>query len=78
MDAEAVGTRTFVLDTIDRMSGGDMNGVSVSSDGAVRAGLSLGSAPILGGHRGVLGGDAGRRIDAPRHEPERQGVPSGR
>lgn len=45
-DAEAVGTRTFVLDTLEKMSGGDLKGVAVSSDGAVRAGLTLGSAPI--------------------------------
>ncbi len=45
-DAEAVGTRTFVLDTLDKMSGGDMKGVSVGSDGNVRAGFTLGNAPI--------------------------------
>src|SRR5688500_8856554 len=45
-DAEAVGTRTFVLDTLDKMSGGDLKGVAVSSDGAVRAGFTLGNAPI--------------------------------
>ena len=45
-DAGAVGTRTFVLDTLDKMSGGDLKGVSVSSDGTVRAGLTLGSAPV--------------------------------
>lgn len=45
-DAGAVGTRTFVLDTLDKMSGGDLKGVSVSSDGTVRAGFTLGSAPI--------------------------------
>ncbi len=45
-DAEAVGTRTFVLDTLEKMSGGDLKGVSVSSDGAVRAGFTLGNAPI--------------------------------
>jgi hypothetical protein len=45
-DAEAVGTRTFVLDTLDKMSGGDMKGVSVGSDGNVRAGFTLGSTPV--------------------------------
>ena len=45
-DAEAVGTRTFVLDTLDKMSGGDMKGVSVGSDGNVRAGFTLGNAPV--------------------------------
>ncbi|MDB4941442.1 MAG: hypothetical protein JWP97_976 [Labilithrix sp.] len=44
--AGAVGTRTFVLDTLDKLSGGDLKGTSVSSDGAVRAGFTLGSAPI--------------------------------
>jgi hypothetical protein len=45
-DASAVGTRTFVLDTLDKLSGGDLKGVAVSSDGAVRAGFTLGSAPV--------------------------------
>jgi hypothetical protein len=45
-DAGAVGTRTFVLDTLDKLSGGDLKGVAVSSDGAVRAGFTLGNAPI--------------------------------
>ena len=45
-DAGAVGTRTFVLDTLDKMSGGDLKGVSVGGDGVVRAGLTLGSAPV--------------------------------
>jgi hypothetical protein len=45
-DAGAVGTRTFVLDTLDKLSGGDLKGVAVSSDGAVRAGLTLGNAPL--------------------------------
>jgi hypothetical protein len=45
-DARAVGTRTFVLDTLDKLSGGDLKGVAVSSDGTVRAGLTLGSTPI--------------------------------
>ena len=45
-DAGAVGTRTFVLDSQDKMSGGDLKGVSVSSDGTVRAGFTLGNAPV--------------------------------
>jgi hypothetical protein len=45
-DASAVGTRTFVLDTLEKLSGGDLTGVAVSSDGGVRAGFTLGSAPI--------------------------------
>lgn len=45
-DAGAVGTRTFVLDTLEKMSGGDLKGVAVSSDGMVRTGFTLGNAPI--------------------------------
>lgn len=45
-EAHAVGTRTFVLDTLEKLSGGDLKGVAVSSDGAVRAGFTLGSAAI--------------------------------
>jgi len=45
-DARAVGTRTFVLDTLDKLSGGDLKGVAVSSDGAVRAGFTLGTVPL--------------------------------
>ena len=44
--AHAVGTRTFDLDTLDRLSGGDLKGVAVSSDGVVRAGFTLGSVPL--------------------------------
>jgi hypothetical protein len=44
--AHAVGTRTFTLDTLDEMSGGDLKGVAVGSDGAVRAGWTLGSLPL--------------------------------
>ncbi|HXX69555.1 MAG TPA: hypothetical protein VEK07_20390 [Polyangiaceae bacterium] len=42
-DAKAVGTRTFELDTLDKLSGGDTQGVSVGSDGVVRAGWTLGN-----------------------------------
>lgn len=45
-EAHAVGTRTFVLDTLEKLSGGDLKGVAVSSDGAVRAGFTLGNASI--------------------------------
>lgn len=44
--AEAVGTRTFVLDTLDNFKGGDIEGVSVDSNGSVRAGLTLGALPV--------------------------------
>jgi hypothetical protein len=44
--AGAVGTRTFLLDTLDDLKGGDLTGVSVDSNGNVRAGLTLGSTPI--------------------------------
>jgi hypothetical protein len=45
--ASAVGTRTFDLDTLDELSGGDLKGVSVSSDGGVRAGWTLGGVPLV-------------------------------
>jgi hypothetical protein len=45
-DAHAVGTRTFELDSIDDLSGGDLAGVSVGSDGVVRAGWTLGNVPL--------------------------------
>jgi hypothetical protein len=44
--AGAVGTRTFELDTLDKLSGGDLKGTSVSSDGIVRAGWTLGSVSL--------------------------------
>lgn len=44
--AEAVGTRSFQLDSIDDFKGGDLTGVSVDSSGNLRAGLSLGALPI--------------------------------
>jgi hypothetical protein len=40
--ARAVGARAFELDTLDKLSGGDLQGVSVGSDGVVRAGWTLG------------------------------------
>jgi hypothetical protein len=45
-DAGAVGTRTFELDAIEELSGGDLAGVSVGSDGVVRAGWTLGNVPL--------------------------------
>jgi hypothetical protein len=45
-DAHAVGTRTFELDSLDKLSGGDLKGVSVGSDGVVRAGWTLGDVPL--------------------------------
>ena len=46
--AAAVGTRTFDLDTLDELSGGDLQGVAVGSDGVVRAGLKLGDVHVTG------------------------------
>ena len=45
-DAGAVGTRIFDLDTLEEFSGGDLHGVAVSSDGAVRTGWTLGDVPL--------------------------------
>ena len=45
-DADAVGTRTFVIDTMSTFEGGELEGVAVASDGSVRAGLTLANAPI--------------------------------
>ncbi|MGA7120440.1 MAG: hypothetical protein WBY94_10105 [Polyangiaceae bacterium] len=45
-DARAVGTRTFELDSLEQLSGGDLAGVSVSSDGVVRAGWTIGNVPL--------------------------------
>ncbi len=44
--AGAVGTRTFDLDTLDELSGGDLKAVAVGSDGVVRAGFVLGNVPV--------------------------------
>jgi hypothetical protein len=48
-DARAVGTRTFELDSLEKLSGGDLKGVSVGSDGVVRAGWTLGNVPLPAG-----------------------------
>jgi len=45
-NARAVGTRTFDLDSLDKLSGGDLQGVAVGSDGVVRAGFTLGSVAL--------------------------------
>ena len=47
-DASAVGTRTFRLDTLDDLKGGELEGTSVDSLGHVRAGFVLGSLPLPG------------------------------
>lgn len=44
--AGAVGTRTFTLDSLEELKGGDLTGVAVDSNGDVRAGLQLGSTPL--------------------------------
>jgi hypothetical protein len=45
-DARAVGTRNFELDTLEKLSGGELKGVSIGSDGIVRAGWTLGDVPL--------------------------------
>ena len=45
-DARAVGTRTFELDSLEKLSGGDLAGVAVGSDGVVRAGMTLGAVAL--------------------------------
>lgn len=44
--AFAVGTRTFELDSLEKLSGGDLKGVAIGSDGVVRAGWTLGETPL--------------------------------
>jgi hypothetical protein len=44
--AAAVGTRSFQLSSIEDFKGGDLTGVSVDSNGNVRAGLNLGSLAV--------------------------------
>lgn len=46
--ARATGTRFFDLDTLDELSGGDLSGVAVGSDGVVRTGFKLGDLRIDG------------------------------
>ncbi len=47
-DAGAVGTRTFELDTLEKLSGGDLHGTAIGSDGSVRASFTTGSTPLNG------------------------------
>src|SRR6185295_15549688 len=44
--ARAVGTRTFELNSLDELSGGDLKGTTVDSLGRVRAGFDLGALPL--------------------------------
>jgi hypothetical protein len=44
--ALAVGTRTFELNSLDELSGGDLKGTTVDSLGRVRAGFDLGALPL--------------------------------
>lgn len=44
--AEAVGPRSFELDTLEKLSGGELKGTSASSDGVVRAGWTLGNVSL--------------------------------
>jgi hypothetical protein len=44
--ARAVGTRTFELNSLDELSGGDLKGTTVDSLGRVRAGFELGALPF--------------------------------
>jgi hypothetical protein len=44
--AGAVGTRVFELDTLEKLSGGELQGVAVGSDGVVRAGWTLSSLDL--------------------------------
>jgi hypothetical protein len=43
---EAVGTRRFILDSLEALEGGDLTGVSITSNGEVRAGWKLGKTSI--------------------------------
>ena len=44
--ARAVGSRSFELDTLEKLSGGELKGTSASSDGVVRAGWTLGNVSL--------------------------------
>jgi hypothetical protein len=44
--ARAVGPRVFDLDSLEKLSGGDLHGVAVGSDGVVRAGFTLTNLPL--------------------------------
>ena len=44
--AFAVGTRAFELDTLDELSGGELEGTSIDARGRIRAGFRLGNLPL--------------------------------
>lgn len=44
--AWAVGTRSFQLDNLEKLSGGEVKGAAIGSDGVVRSGLSLGNVTL--------------------------------
>jgi hypothetical protein len=46
LPASATGTRTFELNSLDELSGGDLKGTTVDSLGRVRAGFDLGALPL--------------------------------
>jgi len=46
--AWSVGTRSFELDSLEKLSGGDLRGVRITSDGIVHAGWTLARAEIPG------------------------------
>ncbi|KYF82896.1 hypothetical protein BE20_57760 [Sorangium cellulosum] len=46
LPAHAVGTRSFELKSLEDLKGGDLTGVSVDSNGIVRAGLTLAATPL--------------------------------
>src|SRR5712691_6765347 len=48
-DAGAVGTRTFDLDTAEKLSGGEQQGTAVTSSGEVVAGWSTARTALSGG-----------------------------
>ncbi len=45
--AHAVGTRTFDLDSLDDLTGGDLANVAIDSHGQIRAGFDLGKLPVI-------------------------------
>jgi len=46
LPALAVGTRLFQMDSLDDLSGGDLQGVAIDSRGTIRPGLDLGKVPM--------------------------------
>ena len=47
-EAAGVGTRRFQLESLEDLTGGELKGVAVGSDGIVRAGFTLGATPLPG------------------------------